>query len=326
VKLLGEKSLFQLNYEALRIKFEPHQIFVSTNVDQFPLARDQAPEIPLDNYILEPEMRNQGPATCLIAAVLYRRGFADEPFMLVQADDLREPPEKFLEMMSVCDEIAKKDPRYITGGFHPPFSVSGVDYLVRGKKIEQLNGVSVYEVDRYVSRKSEELNEGFIKDGGVFVHANHTCMTPRNFLDMIKSYKAEWYDPSFNIANGADVNAEFTKMPVGTLEEVTQEVHKDKRSLIVELPFKWSDFGTYDSLYRYVTENNLYKKPINLVEKESNSNFVLLDDPNKVVCLIGVENIVVVDTGDVILISDRRRSDLVGEMPKEIKDRGISMV
>lgn len=74
INLIGEKSLFQLNYEALRTKFAPSEIYVSTNEDQLSLAQKQTPEIPLENYILEPEMRNQGPATGLIAAVLYKKG------------------------------------------------------------------------------------------------------------------------------------------------------------------------------------------------------------------------------------------------------------
>lgn len=71
--LIGNKSLFELNYEALRTQFKPEEIFVSTNEDQAKLASEQAPDIPQDNFILEPEMRNQGPATGLIAAILSRK-------------------------------------------------------------------------------------------------------------------------------------------------------------------------------------------------------------------------------------------------------------
>ena len=70
INLFDNKSLFQHNYEALRTKFKPEEIYVSTNVDQVSLAKEQAPEIPDENYILEPDMRNQGPATGLIAAFL----------------------------------------------------------------------------------------------------------------------------------------------------------------------------------------------------------------------------------------------------------------
>ncbi len=89
--LIGDKSLFQMNYEALRTQFKPEEIYVSTNEDQVSMAQKQVSEIPTENFIVEPEMRNQGPATGLIAAFLQKKGLGDEPFMIVQVDDLREP-------------------------------------------------------------------------------------------------------------------------------------------------------------------------------------------------------------------------------------------
>ena len=97
--LIGEKSLFQINYEALRTHFKPEEIYVSTNEDQVKLAQKQIEEIPKENFILEPEMRNQGPATGLIAAFLHKKGFADEPFMLVQVDVIRDSTEDFIKTM-----------------------------------------------------------------------------------------------------------------------------------------------------------------------------------------------------------------------------------
>ena len=81
-------------------KYKPEEIYISTNEDQVSLANDQVSGIPSDNFILEPEMRNQGPATGLIAAFLYKKGFSDEPFMLIQVDVLRDPFESFLKSNS----------------------------------------------------------------------------------------------------------------------------------------------------------------------------------------------------------------------------------
>lgn len=325
INLLGGKSLFQMNYEALRTKFEPNAIYVSTNVDQLRLAREQAPEIPVENYILEPEMRNQGPATGLIAAVLYQKGHLDEPFMLVQVDDLREPVDAFIKMMMDCDALARREKKYITGGLRPEFPVMGVDYLVKGERISIEGEVGMYKVAKFVWRGSKEQTEDFIKDENALVHTNHTCMTPRNFLAMLEKYKPEWHGPLMTIAQGGDINTEFVKMPPGPLEDVTQQVHADGESLVVELPFKWDDFGTFESVYKYMTSKGIYKNPENTIENNSQNNFIRLDDPNKVVSIIGVSNLVVVDTGDALLICDQKQSGLVGEVLKEVKKREISL-
>lgn len=323
--LIGDKSLFQLNYEALRTKFKPEEIFVSTNFDQQKMAQAQTPEIPADNYILEPEMRNQGPATGLIAAMLFKKGFPDEPFMIVQADVLRDPAESFIKMMVDSGELAKKDPRYITGGFRPDYPVMGVDYLVKGERVSSEGEVGIYKIDKFIWRGSKEQTEEFIKRDDALVHANHTCMTPRNLLEMLKKYKPEWYEPLMNIVNGKDVKEEYVKMPPGPVEDVTQQVYADGDALVVELPFKWVDFGTFESLDKYLKEKNLYQISDNVVDLNGKNNFVRLDDPNKVIALVGVDDLVVVDTGDALLICRKDQSGQVGEALKEVKKRKLAL-
>lgn len=323
--LVGEKSLFQLNYDALRLKYKPEQIYVSTNVDQMAMAKAQAPEIPDDNYILEPEMRNQGPATGLVAATLFKKGFPDEPFMIVQADVLREPAEDFVKMMEDCGELAAKENKYITGGFRPDYPIMGVDYLVKGEKVSGEGAVGIYKVDKFVWRGSKEQTEEFIKTDSALVHANHTCMTPRNMLSLLEKHKPEWHGPLMAIVGGADVKTEYLKMEPGPIEDVTQKVYETGEALVVELPFKWHDFGTFESLDKYLKERGMYKVGDNVIDMNGKNNYVRLDDPNKIIALIGVDDLIVVDTGDAILICKKNESGQVGEARKEVEKRNLAL-
>jgi mannose-1-phosphate guanylyltransferase len=323
--LIGDKSLFQLNYEGLRTKFKPEEIYVSTNEDQAVLAQKQAPEIPVSNYIIEPEMRNQGPATGLIAAFLYKKGFADEPFMIVQADVLREPTQDFIKTMMVCDSLARRETKYITGGLKPTYSVMGVDYLVKGDRVNPEDEIGIYKVDKFVWRSTKEQTEELIKQGSALIHTNHTCMTPRNMLNMLQKYKPEWYGPLMNIVNGGDVKTEFIKMPLGPIEDVTEKVYAAGEALVVEVPFKWIDFGTFESIAKYLKEKGLYKTTENIVDLNGKNNFVKLDDPNKIVALVGVDDLVVVDTGDALLICQKNQTGQVGEALKEVNNRKLAL-
>jgi mannose-1-phosphate guanylyltransferase len=325
IQLIGDKSLFEINYEALRTKFTPKEIYVSTNEDQIALAQSQAPEISFENYIIEPEMRNQGPATGLIAATLYKKGLMDEPFMIVQFDVIREPTEEFIKTMMVCDSLARREKKYITGGIKPAYSMMGVDYLVKGKRVTPENEIGVFEVDKFIWRSTKEQTEELIKEGNALIHTNHTCMTPRNMLEMLSKYKPEWYGPLMNIAKGGDVKTEYVKMPPGPIEDVTQKVYADGQGLVVEHPFKWTDIGTFESLDRYLKNNGLYKTTDNIVDMTGKNNFVKLDDPNKVVALVGVDNLVIVDTGDALLVCAKDQTGQVGEALKEVKNRKLAL-
>lgn len=316
--LVGDDSLLQVTYNSLRKKFEPGDIYLSTNESQMAMTRKQLPEVPEENYILEPEMKNHGPATGLVAAFLLKKGMGDEPFMLVQPDDLREPEEKFFEMMDACDELARRENKYITGGIKPDYAIMGIDYLVKGEKVETKNGVEVYQVAKFVWRGTKEMAEEIIKDGKALTHSNHTCMTPKNFMEMYKKYKPEWYEPLINYVNGADLKVEYAKMPKGPIEDVTQSVFAAGEALVVELPFKWFDIGTWESLDKYLEMNNR-KQVARKVEIEGQNNFVRARKP---VGIIGLSDLVVIESEDGLLVCPKSMTGKVGEIVEKLKAEG----
>lgn len=320
--LIGGKSLFQINYEVLRRKFKPEEIYLQTNAAQAEMAKLQEPEIPTENIFIEPEMRNQGPATGFAAAMLYKID-PDEPFMLVQVDDIRIPEENFLKMIEVCDKLARENSKYITGGFRPDFAVTGNDWLIKGDRVETGGEIGVFQVKEFLWRGSGEnaktQAEEYFNQGLALLHTNHTCMTPKSFMEMFKKYKMEWYTPLMNIVEGGDVAMEYAKMPKGPLEDVTQLVYADGGALVVELPFKWIDIGTWESTDRYLKEVDLYKQNEKVIEIDSKDNFFQIPE-GKTVATIGIANLIVVDTGDALLICPKDQSGRVGEMVEKLKE------
>ncbi|MDD2483305.1 MAG: sugar phosphate nucleotidyltransferase [Candidatus Shapirobacteria bacterium] len=316
--LVNGKSLFQLNWEALRKRFSPEEIFLQTNEVQAKIAKDLVSEIVEENIFVEPEMRNQGPATGFAAAQLIKRGFGDEPFILVQADVLREPDEKFLDMIGEQEKLGKSTDKYITGGFMPQSIVRGVDYLVKGNLVSENNGVKIFEVADYIDRSEEEKIKEYLGTDKLLLHANHTSMTSNNLLKMYQKYKPEWYEPLVAIANNGEVVSEYAKMPKAGIEEVTKLVYKSGEALVVELPFNWVDFGTWESVANYMKEKGMYK-PEDVLEIDGQDNFVYKKD-KKYVALIGVENLVVIDTGDGLLITKKDQTGKVGMVVDKLKE------
>jgi len=314
--LIGEKSLFQLNWEALRLKFSPEEIFLQTNAVQAEIAKKQVSEILPDNVFIEPEMRNQGPATGFAAASLMKKGFGDEAFMLVQADVMRKPEEKFIEMLEVMGTLAESTENYITGGIAPENIVRGVDYLVKGELVKEEKGVKVYRVADYIDRAEEEKIKQYLGSDKLLIHANHTTMTPNNLMEMYKKYRMDWYEPLMSIVNGGDVPTEYAKMPKAGIEEVTKQVYTKGEALVAELPFEWIDFGTWESLSKYLVSKNLYSSDSKTIELDSTNNFVRA---NKTVALIGVNDLIVIDKNDALLICKKEMTGKVGEVVDKLK-------
>lgn len=313
--LIGDKSLFQLNWEALRLKFKPEEIFLQTNAQQAEIAKKQVPEILGENVFIEPEMRNQGPATGFAAASLIKKGFGDEAFMLVQADVMRKPEEKFMEMVEVMGELAETSKDYITGGISPKNIVRGVDYLVKGELVKEEKGVKVFRVADYIDRSEEDKIKQYMGTDKLLIHANHTTMTPNNLMAMYKKYRMDWYEPLTNIVNNGDIPSEYAKMPKAGIEEVTKQVYLGGEALVAELPFEWIDFGTWESVVNYQLRINNYE--LNGMEIEAKNNYVR---SKKFTALIGVEDLVVVETDDALLICKKEMTGKVGEVVDKLKE------
>lgn len=319
--LLDGKSLFEINYEVLRRKFESKDIFLQTNEIQAKIAKKLVSEILDENIFVEPEMRNHGPATGFAAAQLIKRGLGDEPFMLIQADLIRMDDELFFKAIELADGIAREEKVYVTGGMKPDVVVEGVDYLVKGEMLGEISGVRSYRIVDYVDRTEKEKIKSLLNSDNLLLHWNHTAMTPNNLLGMYKKYKPEWYSPLVEISSGANEEEQYRLMSKGPVEEVTVKAERAGEAVVIEFPFKIWDFGTWESVKNYMISNNLYSVGQNEIDIDSKNNFVRMPK-GKQVALVGVEGLVVVDTEDALLIAKSNETGKVGQVVEKLKEEG----
>src|SRR5580700_10167022 len=114
--VIGDKSLFTETIEALLQAFAPEDIFISTKRKFIKYIPDQAPQISLKNYIIEPDIaKDRGPAEGL-AFLRLSVQHPNEPFFIVQADCIRRPEQAFLQMIADANKLVIKEKCFITGG------------------------------------------------------------------------------------------------------------------------------------------------------------------------------------------------------------------
>ncbi len=330
LSLLGEKSLFELTWEMLRQAYKPEDIYLQTNATQAQLAMLQVPEIVKTNVFVEPDHRDQGPATGFMAAKLFQIA-PDEPFFLVQADVLRTPSDHYLATMQKTEELIKKTGKLVTGVIKPKFLVRGVDYIkVKSLKVESLeskeNTQNVYEVDRWIMREEERDLQKDFEAGELFLHANHYAWTPRAMLEAFKRRAPDWYGPLQAIIGGADEATEYAKMPKAGIEYMVTKFEAEN-TLVVEANYEWTDFGTWESVATYVASQkspsedgrgeSLKVESENLIQIEAQNNYVRMTE-NKPVAIIGLENIVVIDGPKGLLVCKKEMTGKVGEVAKQL--------
>lgn len=315
--LVNDESLFQINWRVLRRWFKPEEIYIQTNPLQAKLAHHQVSEIVAENIFIEPETRNQGPATGLIAANLIKLGKGDEPFMIIQVDDLRLPEDSLIGFLNIAEKYINSTGKYVTSGFEPKWHQSGVDYLLKGDLVAEEGGVKIFEVADFVDRSEVERIKSLIGSGRLLLHTNHSSMTPNGMLSMFKKYKTEWYEPLKAIANGGDVSSEFVKMPKDQIEVVTRLSHKDGRSLVIENNFEWVDFGTWEAVSKFYDEQKVTPGVGGTLQIEGKDNF-LWSKSGKTIATIGLSDIVVIESEEGILISKKEMSGQTTKVVEKI--------
>lgn len=315
--LVNEESLFQVNWRVLRKWFEPEEIYLQTNSLQARIAHHQVPELVLENVFIEPETRNQGPATGLAAANLIKRGKGEEVFMLIQVDDLRVPEERLIDFIKLAEKQSKVTGKYITSGFTPTWHQGGVDYLLKGELIAEENGVKIFEVEDFVDRSEVDRISENLGKNKLLVHTNHSTMTPNNLMEYYRKYKPDWYVNLMEFVDGKDVEDIYPRMENGQLEVVTKELYKDDKALVIENNFEWIDFGTWQSVSKFYDERNITPGVGGTIQIEGGDNF-LWSESGKTIATIGLDNIVVIESENGILVSKKDKTGLTTKVVDKI--------
>jgi mannose-1-phosphate guanylyltransferase len=326
--IVGDKSLYTETIETLLQKFAPEDIFISTKRKFIKYVSEQSPQIPLRNYIIEPDVaKDRGPGEGL-AFLRLSILFPDEPFFLVQADCVRKPETAFLQMIEDAGRMVARDKKYITGGQKATEPTMGVDYLQLGSRVDG-SKQETYEIEAFLGRKSsfretKELIESF----HIVTHCNHSCWYPGLMLEAYKNYRPDWYQALMKIKDALDKPGEdaaiekiYQTMEKGPTEEVTQQVMQAGGARLILLPFKWTDIGTWGSVYEFFVDGETagnYKDG-HVLATDTAGSLIKTSNERKLVAVAGVKDLIIVDTDDILLVIPKDKIEKIKDLQAALK-------
>lgn len=328
--ILGGKSTFQYGIEVLLKRYAPEDIYISTKWKFIKYLPEQAPQIPLKNYIVEPDFaKDRGPGEGL-AFLRLSMLHPDEPFFVYQSDMIREPEEAFLDMVAEAEVLAKKHKRFITGGVKATAPNMGADYLQLGKQVPSDSNQEVFAIDAFHFRKGT-LHEtrSLIENFHVVAHWNHTCWYPDLMLDAYKKYRPDWHADLMKIRDvigkpGEDeaIRGIYQEMEKGPTEDVTRHIMNSGDALAFLLPFRVTDFGTWGSVYDYFvgSDDQGNYKDGKVMTVGTTGSLVKVSDEKKLVAVAGVEDLVIIDTEDVLLVIPKDKIEKIKDIQDGLKD------
>lgn len=325
--IVGEKSSYQEAIETLLTAYPAEDIYVSTKHKFIKYISEQSPQIPLKNYIIEPDIAlDRGPGEGL-AFLRLSMLFPNEPVFYVQADMVREPGEKFIEMIKAAEQIVTKTGKYITGGVKATEPNMGADYLELGNSVPGTS-VDAYEIRKFHYRKgtvkeTRELVENF----RVVTHWNHLCWYPTKVIEAYKEYRSDWYDSLMKIKSVIDKPGEqeaireiYETMQKGPTEDVTRHIMDSGEAIVILLPFRNTDVGTWESVREFSEDDDGNDFDGSVVSVDVEGSLVKTANKNKLVAVAGVKDMVIVDSDDALLILPSDDIDKIKDLQAKLAE------
>jgi mannose-1-phosphate guanylyltransferase len=323
--LLGKETLFQSTVARLEKLFPPERILVVTVVEQAREMQKQAPSIPEKNYLIEPAPRGTASVVALAAAVLQKRD--PEALMAIQTSDhyIRNR-DLFHYLISAAFEVARKN-YLVTLGITPTYPSTAYGYIHQG---ELLNGdykYPVYMVERFIEKPDEGTAQKLLRSGdhswnsGMFVWRVETIMQEferqmPELFGVVKRIAGVWGTAEQNEV----LQAQWYDLKTQTIDYGVME----KAKQVAVLPaggLGWSDVGSWDSLFDVLLPdmNGNVATSAQHLALDTNNTLIYTKDDERLVVTIGLDDMVIVDAGDVLMVCKVDQSQKVKDVVEHLK-------
>ena len=322
--LLGEDTLFQSTVARLEELVPLDQILIVTAEGQAEELEKQAPGIPAKNFLIEPEPRGTASVVGLAASVLAKRD--PEAVMLVlPSDHYIRNRDLFHLVMRAAVQVAHKG-YLVTLGITPSFPSTGYGYIQRGELLPEKYNYPVYRVLRYTEKPDEEKAREMLARGdhswnsGMFIWRVDRILDEfaRQMPDLrtaLKKIEATWNTPEEQRV----LRAEWPRLKPVTVDYGIVE-HAENVAVLLAGGLEWSDVGSWDSLFDILQPDQDGNVIVNSEHMLLETHDTLVySTEKKLIITVGVNDLIVVDSGDALLVCHRDQAQQVRQVIENLK-------
>jgi mannose-1-phosphate guanylyltransferase len=323
LELFGHGTLLEHTEGRLRGIIPPERtyIFTSELVKQEIIRRH--PHIPLRQIIAEPAARNTAPTIGLAAHELLRRD-PDAIMVILPADHVITKPAAFRQVLRVACRFAAMEGRSVVVGLKPARPETGYGY-VRVGRVERLDGQEIYAVRKFTEKPPASTAARYVASGDYFWNSGMFIWRASTLIHNLERFQPRMAAGLERIAaaGGASSRKSFQKL-FPRLERISIDYALMERITgvyAVAADIGWSDVGSWAVAYELNPKDaHGNVRPARSLCLNSRGNMIV--SPQKFVVTVGVENLVIVDTGDALLVAALDRSQDVGKAVQELERQG----
>ncbi|HQY29750.1 MAG TPA: sugar phosphate nucleotidyltransferase [Thermomicrobiales bacterium] len=321
--LVGEASLLQQTAARLTTVAPIEQTMVICGPAHAAAIARQLPSVEERNVIVEPSPRGSGPAIVLAAALIAHR----DPNAIMgsfAADHDIIDIAAFTSAVQTAIAAAETD-SLVTIGLNPTRPETGYGYIERSEEVIAVHqGQHAYRSLRFVEKPPKEVAEQYIAAGTFLWNASMFIWRVSTFLKIVRDLEPDLYKSIMRIIAAWEspnreyvMNEIWNSLPTSTIDQAIME--RCDRVAVVPAEFGWSDVGDWHGLGELIQQDSLGNSVRGDLVKVETRNSVVWSETKRLIALVGLENIVVVDTDDALLVIDRGRAQDVRKIVEQLK-------
>lgn len=320
LNLIGEKTMIQMTVDRIKPIVPIERIFISTGQMYVDLVKEQLPELPEKNIIVEPEGRNTAPCIALSAFVI-NRYYNDATMVVLPSDHLIKDENEFRDIIGNADKfIKKKQESIITLGMQPSRPETGYGYIKYSfdeDKIDKLDNHRVIKVDEFVEKPNKEKAELYISEGNYLWNGGMFLWNINNILNQIKQYSPKTYNALEKVESVEESKLQET---INNSYKFTESISIDYAVLeksndiyVIPSDFGWDDVGSWEALDRYREKDELGNVLVGDTKALYGTNNLVISSGQSIV-VDGLSDIYVIENDGKILVGHKSNVANVKEL------------
>lgn len=312
LKLIGEDTMIQMTVNRIKPIIPIERIFVCTGEMYVHLVKDQLPELPERNIIIEPEGRNTAPCIALSALVI-KRYYEDSNMIVLPSDHLIKDEDKFRDIIQEANSFLENNEQaIITLGMKPDRPETGYGYIKYISEIVENDELKIFKVDKFVEKPNEEKAKRYLENGSYLWNGGMFLWKTSTIIDEIKNYSPDTYEAIHDIDKVKEedlqnlINEKYHETEAISIDYAVLE--KSKNIYVVPSEIGWDDIGNWKSVERYKPKdrnNNILDGNAKVIESKSN---IAINNCKKIV-MIGIDDVMTLETEDSIYIVNKEYMD-----------------
>jgi mannose-1-phosphate guanylyltransferase len=325
--IISESTMIEETVNRILPKIPVSRIYTVANSQQTQAIKAFFPDIPEENLLIEPQGKNTAPCLLLASAVIHCQN-PEAVVAVLPADHFIQDRPLFLKKLEAAAAAAEQTQSLLTFGIPPTYPATGYGYInFSPNEPSRFLEENFFPVNAFKEKPDYEVAKTFLQSGDYFWNSGMFIWPTRIFEKKIEQFAPVLYAQWIDLLEAVSQNDEekiasiYSQLPSTSIDYALME--KAEGVLMGEGDFGWSDVGAWSSLYPFWPKdesNNVSRGESILLDAEN----CLIYNPQKLTALIGVKDLIVVNTEDALLVcrkdQDQRVKDIVEKIKKEKKD------